>query len=136
MTPSLRALVVMLANQPTLPNREAFYRALLAAQVAVPLRNPPAGLRREKKEIIAANQFTIPMTNWPGSGSMLMVYTDRDAAMQAPPPAKAGFEVAGRVVLQMAQARAAGVIVSTGVGPTGKWVSVPREHVAGLLARK
>ena len=136
MAPSLRALVVILANQATVANREAFYRALVASQVAVPLRNPPAGLRREKNQVSSANQFTLPQTSWPDGTAMFMVYTDRDAALQAPPPAKAGFEIAGRVVLQMAQAQGAGVIVSTGVGPTGKWVAVPREHVAAVLARK
>jgi hypothetical protein len=135
MAQSLRDLVVLMAKQATFANRETLYRALAASQVAVPLRNPPPGLRRERQCVSRANQFTVPMTNWPDGTRMLMVYTDRDAALQVIPPAKAGFEIAGKVVLQMAQAQGAGVIVSTGVGGGASWVAVPKEHVAGILSR-
>jgi hypothetical protein len=110
---TLRTLVQRLADEPTPANRDAFYRALVTAQVAVPLRAVPTGLR--PGDAVADGQLSVPTTSGPDGSVMLLVYTDQEAAIQSP-QARAGFSLAGRVVLEMAAANRAGVIVATGSG--------------------
>jgi hypothetical protein len=135
MTGSLRELVVVFADYPTTGNRDTFYRALLTALVAVPLRTVPFGIAPGMELVAAGQQWSVPTTHGPDGGPMLFVYTDPQAAMQAP-GAKAAFSIAGRVVLEMALANRAGVIVATGYGAAGSWAGVAREHVGKLLAEQ
>src|SRR5262249_21914261 len=103
---TLRTVVVRLADEPTPSNHWAFYRALLAAQVAVPVRELPAGSRAGPG--VADGQVSVPHTRGSDGLLMLLVYTDGQAALQAP-QANAWFELAGRVVLEMAVANKVGV---------------------------
>jgi hypothetical protein len=116
---TLRELVVRLADEPTLANQEAFYRALLAAQVAVPLKSLPAGVR-PGLNVAADGQLGVARTQGPDGSVMLLVYTDQQAALESS-GARTGFTLQGRVVLEVAAANQAGVIVTTGYGPTASW---------------
>lgn len=128
---TLRTLVRRLADEPTPANQNAFYRALVVAQVAVPLRAVPPGFR--PGDAVADGQMSVPTTRLSDGSVMLLVYTDQEAALQSP-QARAGFALAGRVVLEMAAANQSGVIVATGYGAAASWSGVPREHVAAVLA--
>jgi hypothetical protein len=112
-------------------NQDAFYRALVAAQVAVPLKAVPPGIR--PGDAAADGQMSVPTTRMSDGAVMLLVYTDQEAALQFP-QARAGFTLAGRVVLEMAAANQAGLIVATGYGAAASWSGVPRDHVTAVLA--
>jgi hypothetical protein len=130
---TLRELVETLAARPTAAKREAFQRALLAAEVAVPLRGLPDGVGLGPG-VAAAGQFAVPQARGPDGALMLLVYTDEAAALEAP-QATAGFALAGRVVLEMAASNNLGVLVSAGGQATSAWAAVPREQVAAVLAQ-
>jgi hypothetical protein len=133
MAEGLRELVMRLADHPTPANQDAFYRGILTGQVAVPLRVLPSGVQPGIEQVADGQQWSVPTTRGPDGRPMLLVYTDQQAAMQSP-GVKAVFGIAGRVVLEMAQANGAGVIVATGYGAAGSWAGVPQDHVAALLA--
>jgi hypothetical protein len=133
MAEGLRELVVRLADHSTAANQDAFYRDLLAGQVAVPLRVLPSGVQPGTEQVADGQQWTVPTTRGPDGGLLLLVYTDPQAAMQSP-GAKAVCGLSGRVVLEMAQANRAGVIVASGYGAAASWAGVPRDHVTALLA--
>jgi SseB protein N-terminal domain len=124
-------LVARLADEPTVENRDAFYRALLTSEVAVPLQSVPPGLLPGRA--VASGQVGIPRTRGPDGSDMLLVYADEQSALQAP-QAQGGLRVAGRVVLEMAAANRAGVIVVAGSGAGASWSGVPAEHVRSVLA--
>jgi hypothetical protein len=128
---TLRALVTGLADEPTLSNQKAFHRVLLASEVAVPLKAVPPGYRPGAG--VADGQLAVPHTSGPDGSMMLLVYTDDQAALQVP-QARAGFRLAGRVVLEMAVANNMGVILSTGWGPAASWAAIPPQQVAAVLA--
>ena len=131
MRETLRTLVQRLAEEPTPANRDTFYRALVAAQVSVPLLALPPGLRTG--DAAASGQLSVPTTRGQDGSAMLLVYTDQKEALSVP-QARAGFMLAGKVVLEVAASNQVGVIVSTGHDGTASWSGVPREHVATLLA--
>jgi hypothetical protein len=135
MTGSLRELVLSFADDSTDGNQAAFFRGLVASQVAVPLRAVPPAAAPGTDQVADGRQWSIPTTRGPDGRPMLLVYTDQQAAMQAP-GAKAAFGVAGRVVLEMARANQAGVIVATGYGAASSWAGVAPQDVAALLARE
>ena len=124
-------VVNRLADEPTIANQNAFYRALLVCEVHVPLKTLPAGFGPGQG--IADGRVGVPHTSGPDGSMMLLVYTDEQAALQVP-ETRAGFRLAGRVVLEMAAANQAGVIVTTGYGAAASWSGVPQQHVAAVLA--
>jgi len=133
---SLADLVKLLADEPTVEHRDRFFRALSVSKVAIPLQNPPAGLRHGDTFTVAPqDQITIPETRGPDGARWLLVYCDA-AAMQAKNPKSVWAELAGRMVLEVARANGLGIIVQNLVGDQPTWSGVSKDQVVQILRGK
>lgn len=128
---SLAELVARLADEPTVPNRDAFYSTLLGSRVsfAVGSLNPNMVGDHVVKN---PDQMSIPTAPGPNGTAMLVVFSDRDSAIAL----KAGAtfaEIDGRTLLQIALSNKASVIVQSLYQGKPSWSGVSPEHVATLL---
>jgi hypothetical protein len=136
MKESLAKLVTLLADEPTLENRERFFVAFSDGNIAIPLQRPIDGVKQGSAYTVGPNdRITIPETQGPDGARWLLVCCDA-AAMQAKNTGHAWAELAGRVVLEVAQANGIGIIVQNLVGPSPTWSGIGKDDVAYILSGK
>jgi hypothetical protein len=85
---TLQTLVVRLADEPTSANQKAFYRGLVESEVFVPLQEVPEGAM-PGPQVADGWRPGIPTAPGPNNEPMLVVYTDRPAALQFHKPWRA-----------------------------------------------
>jgi hypothetical protein len=134
MTESLANLVTLLADEPTPVNRDRFFLAFADGCVAIPLQHPVKGPKEGGTYTVGPNdRITIPETQGPDGNRWLLVYCDA-AAMQAKNTGHAWAELAGRVILEVAQANGIGIIVQNLVGPSPTWSGISKDDVSYILS--
>lgn len=136
MTESLANLVTLLADEPTVANRDRFFVAFADGNVAIPLQQPIEGMRDGGTYTVGRNdQMSIPETQGPDGGRWLLVYCDA-AAMRAKNIGHAWVELAGRVILEVARANGFGIIVQNLVGPSPTWSGISKDDVSYILSEE
>jgi len=132
---ALSATVSLLADEPTLTNRDAFYDALLSSKVGARLPEGCQPSQRDDQDSrSASDQIGVPTTTAPDGTPMLLVYCDIPK-MHRTNPDDRFFEIDGRVALEMALTAKCGIIVQNASNGESCWAGVPREDVAGILAQ-
>src|SRR3954468_8598026 len=102
-TESLAGLVTLLADEPTPENRDRFFAAFADGPVAIPLPRPIEGVTEGGAYTVGPNdRITIPETQGPDGARWLLVYCD--AAAMRTKTGHAWVELAGRLILEVAQA--------------------------------
>ena len=132
---TLSQLVTLVADKPTVKNRNAFYHSFLVSRVGARIPNPSGSLQAGIRVTTQEDQVSLPTTTGPDGTTMILVYCDIPR-MAAVHPEDTFIEVDGRVVLEMAEKENFGVIVQDLLEGKESWAGVPKEHVAEILAGK
>lgn len=130
---SLPELVTLMADHPTISNRNAFYLALRTSRLGAYVEELPPVVTAGEHRVQAGENFTVPTTTGPDGAPMLLVFCDIPG-MAAANPNKSWFDLEGETLLNMALQNEAGIIVQNGLDGRQSWAGVPNSHVAGILA--
>ena len=130
---TLGQLVMLVADDPSLANRNAFYGCLLFSKVGIRVTNPGGVLQPGTRVTTKDDSVAIPSAMGPDGNCYLVVYCDIPA-LWAAFPHDAFSELDARVVLEMARSNGHGVIVQNSTGDREAQAAVSKEHVADVLS--
>jgi hypothetical protein len=133
---SLSDLINLLATQPTVEARNAFYRRLLQAKVGFIL--PKASINNPVAVPPLADSndaLGIPVSIAGDGTPLLLLYCDIPKLVQLW-PSLSFVELDAIVALEMARNIQGGIIVRTSLDPTSAFAGVPSHHIEDVLANR
>jgi len=132
---SLSELVTIVADNPTIENRNKFYHSLLISKVGARIDNPDSRYKPGTYITTKNDKIGIPSTKGPDGKPWLLVFCDIPRMCESQPNATF-IEIDGRIVLEMAQKAGCGIIVQNMVDGRESWAGVLSEHISGILRGK